>query len=285
MLKHGDRAFEQLAAHLQEVASSRYAEVPEAVFLAKFMKNESTGVRFEELKPGDQLDMLNDSVPWHYYEEEGLSNAQAAVIFSNVRAGKPQENWLEGICDEAVLENERIVGFKALVESMRNSPDNHYFEEMDGSRQEWANLSAAAKLQYIASDAAYYGVPFEPFAEMVTDTIGDIGDAALRVVLDSKKELHELAKLLPDDGRLEPTPLVERLKDILYPESEKTSPVDDKPITLQDLAALVEEMRADEAAAKQEPGHWYGKSALEKMLEGKTKAPSAEKVKDRDIER
>jgi hypothetical protein len=50
---------------------------------------------------------------------------------------------------------------------------------------------------------------------MVKDTIGDAVEAALRVVLDGQKELHAIAKLLPDDGRIEPTPLVEQVKEIL----------------------------------------------------------------------
>jgi hypothetical protein len=56
---------------------------------------------------------------------------------------------------------------------------------------------------------------------MVKDTIGDGDDAALRVVMAGQKELHQLAKLLPDDGQTFPTPLVERFKEILYPKSQK----------------------------------------------------------------
>ena len=50
---------------------------------------------------------------------------------------------------------------------------------------------------------------------MAKETIGDVGKAALRVVLESQKELHAIAKLLPDDGRIEPTPPVEQVKEIL----------------------------------------------------------------------
>lgn len=46
-------------------------------------------------------------------------------------------------------------------------------------------------------------------------TISDVGEAALRVMLDDRKELHAIAKLFPDDGRTELTPLVERVKDML----------------------------------------------------------------------
>jgi hypothetical protein len=58
-------------------------------------------------------------------------------------------------------------------------------------------------------------VGFEPFAQVVKDTIGDVGEAALRVVLDGQKELHAIAKLFPDDERTEPTPPVEQVKDML----------------------------------------------------------------------
>ena len=64
-------------------------------------------------------------------------------------------------------------------------------------------------------DAARNDVPFEAFAEVVKDTIGDRVDAALRVVLDGQKELHAIAELLPDDGRIESPPLVEQVKDVL----------------------------------------------------------------------
>lgn len=174
-----------------------------------------SGVRFEQLKVNAQLEALRSSVPWSDYEDRGLTDAQAGVIFTNVRDGKPPERWLEGVCDEAALENHRAANFRAMVEDSKNSPNNHVFEEMDGNRLPWADLSAAAKLQYIARDAALSGVAFETFAEVVKDTIGDVGEAALRVVLDGQNELHAIARLFPDDGRTEPTPLVEQVKEML----------------------------------------------------------------------
>lgn len=51
------------------------------------------------------------------------------------------------------------------------------------------------------------------------------------------------------------------------------------------LSGLFKEIRADEAAGKQEDAHWYGKEALKKILDGKTEAPPAEMVKDEGIER
>jgi hypothetical protein len=86
---------------------------------------------------------------------------------------------------------------------------------MNGDWRPWDDLSAAAKLQYIARDAVGCDVPFGPFAEVVKNTIGDRVDAALRVVLDGQKELHAIAELFPDDGRTVRPPLVEQVKDML----------------------------------------------------------------------
>jgi len=210
MLKPDDPAFGELIAKIRDVASSRYVEDPFHQ-PGHFLKSE-TGLRFEELKPDDQIDLLNVSVDWDHYKDRGMSTAQAGIIFSN-RDGKPQEKWLDGIFDEAALERWKVESFKAMVEDSKNSP--YYFEEMDGDWLQWSELSAAAKLQHIVLDAAISGVGFEPFGEMVKNTIGDVGDAVLRVVLDSQKKLHAIAKLFPDDGRTEPTPLVEQVKDIL----------------------------------------------------------------------
>ncbi len=216
MLKSDDPAFAELRAALKDIASSRYAEeflwsVDDSTVWAK----SDSGVRFEQLKATAQLYVLRSSIPWGDYEDRGLTDAQAGVIFTNVRAGKPAERWLEGVCDEAVLENHKAAGFRAMVEDHKNSPNNHVFEEVDGNRLPWAELSAAAKLQYIARDAALSDVGFETFAKLVKNAIGDVGEAALWVLLDSQKELHAIAKLFPDDGRTEPTPLVEQVKEIL----------------------------------------------------------------------
>jgi hypothetical protein len=216
MLKQNDPAFAELRAALKEVASSRYAEeflwgVDDTTVLTK----SESGVRFAQLKANAQLEVLGSSVPWSDYEDRGLTDAQAGVIFTNVREGKPPERWLEGVCDEAALENRSAASFRAMVEDIKNSPNNHVFEEMDGNRLPWAELSAAAKLQYIARDAAISDVGFETFAPLVKETLVDFGEAALRVVLEEQKELHAIAKLFPDDGRTEPTPLVEQVKKIL----------------------------------------------------------------------
>ena len=241
-----------------------------------------------------------------------------------------EENWLDGVFDEAVLENDRIRAFKISVENRRNSPDNHFFDEMDGSSRNWEELSAAAKLQYIAADATRTEVSFKAFAEVARDVIGDDIEAALRIVLEGQKELHAIAKLFPDDGRTEPTPLVEQVKDVACLHRgpgdagkrregrEKlferiSSVLDGKPLepssphflTLRDLLrddkppeeeyeeiltgdkfkALMKEVREDEAAGKREDAHWYGKDTFQKLLDGTTKAPAAEKSKDKEIER
>jgi hypothetical protein len=214
MLKRGDPVFDELAVNLQSVASSRYVEDPYYLWGVHFMRSE-TGLRFEQLNPADRLTVLEDTLPWDDYRDQGLSSAQAGVIFSNVRDGKPQEKWFDGVFEEAVLERHKVEGFKKLVEHSKNSPSNHCFEEMDGNLLPWVELSNSAKLQYIASYAAYCDVPLKPFADMVKDAIGYIGDVALPVVLDAQKELHAIAKLFPDDGRTEPTPLVEQVKEIL----------------------------------------------------------------------
>jgi hypothetical protein len=128
---------------------------------------------------------------------------------------KPQEKWLEGVFDEAVLEKDRIAGFKAMVEDLKNSPTRSLYEETNGELNAWDDLSTTAKLQYIARDAAIADVGFEPFTRVVLDTIGDAGEAALRVLLDSAKELHAIAKLFRDDERTESTPLVVQVKELL----------------------------------------------------------------------
>ena len=183
-VKPGDPVFDELVAKFQSVASSRYVEDPSHRLPTRFIRSE-TGLRFDELKRGDQIDTLSDSVHWDYYTEKGLSAEQAGIILSNVRNGKPQEKWLDGIFDEAALERQRVEGFKAMVEDSKHRPDIRLFEEMDGDRLPWAELSATAKLGYIARYAAFSGVGFEPFAEMVKDATGkkaDLRGADLRKV-------------------------------------------------------------------------------------------------------
>jgi hypothetical protein len=55
--------------------------------------------------------------------------------------------------------------------------------------------------------------------------------------------------------------------------------------TAEELAVLFKEIRADEAAAKREDAHWYGREAFRNILDAKADAPAAEKTKDKGIER
>jgi hypothetical protein len=176
---------------------------------------EEPGCEFGVLTRKDRQNLLADMVDWRGYGNRGMSHDQQRIVIANVLDGKPQEKWLEGVFDEAVLENNRITSFRMLVEGMKNSPTGHHFEEMNGDWRPWDDLSAAAKLQYIARDAVICDVPFGTFAEVVKNTIGDRVDAALRVVLDAQKELHAIADLFPDDGRTVRPPLVEQVKDML----------------------------------------------------------------------
>jgi len=117
-----------------------------------------------------------------------------------------------------VNEKRRLEGFKWLVTSDREG--GYYLEEMDGTRRLWAELSPQRKLENIANAAAMYDVPFERFAEEVrTEFTGmpqaAIEEAALRMVLHNALELRGLARLLPEEGRTESTPLVERFQEIL----------------------------------------------------------------------
>ncbi len=124
-------------------------------------------------------------------------------------------------------EKRRLEGFKALLSSDRNG--SYYLEDMDGSRRLWRELSPQRKLENIAQVAAMYNVPFERFAEEVWEEFRGlpqeaVGDAALRMVLHNALELRGLGKLLPDDGRTESTPLVERFKQILDHVGERDAP-------------------------------------------------------------
>lgn len=215
-LKPDDPVWTEMIGAIEAVVSWRYAE--DLHFVSGFPyapSVEEPGFEFGVLTRKDRQNLLADMVDWRGYGNRGMSHDQQSIVIANVLDGKPQEKWLEGVFDEAVLENNRITSFRMLVEGMKNSPTGHHFEEMNGDWRPWDDLSAAAKLQYIARDAVICDVPFGPFAEVVKNTIGDRVDAALRVVLDGQKELHAISQVFPDDGRTEPTPLVEQVKDLL----------------------------------------------------------------------
>lgn len=142
-------------------------------------------------------------------------------VFKEMRgdeaAGKHEDAHWYG--DEAVLENHNVTGFKAQAAQRGRQPGEGYpvihYEDPDGSLHQWADLSAAGKLEYIALDAVYWDVPFKAFAEVARDVIGGDTDAALQLAFEHQKELHGLAKLLPDDGRIEPTAMIDQLKEML----------------------------------------------------------------------
>jgi len=114
-----------------------------------------------------------------------------------------------------VNEKRRLEGFKALLN--HDKANNYYLEEPDGDRRLWKDLSDEGRLGYIARAATIYNVPFEKFAEAVRDSIGTsaIADAALRTVLRDAHESRGLEQLLPEDGRTESTPLIDRFKEML----------------------------------------------------------------------
>jgi len=110
----------------------------------------------------------------------------------------------------------RLEGFRALIASDKSG--SYLLEDTDSTFRPWQELSAEGKLHFIAWAAAMYEVPFVQFAETVRDFAGKgetLTEAALRTVLEYKRELHALAELLPDDGRTESTPLVERFRELL----------------------------------------------------------------------
>lgn len=113
--------------------------------------------------------------------------------------------------------SQRHQGFRAMMKDNRNS--SHFFEEIDGELRTWKDLSPAGKLSYIARDAALCATPFKVFAEAVRESIATaaIEEAALGTVLRNAHEQLSLAKLLPPDGRLESTPLVDGFKELFSP--------------------------------------------------------------------
>ena len=112
-------------------------------------------------------------------------------------------------------EKRRLEGFQASLASDKSG--SYLLEDADGDRRPWPELSAQGKVAFIARAAAMYDVPFERFAAAVRAEVGEaaMAEAGLRNTLALKRELHGLAKLVPDDGRTESTPLVERFQEIL----------------------------------------------------------------------
>jgi hypothetical protein len=174
---------------------------------------------------------------------------------------------------EAMPEARRVAGFRALVASDKGN--GYLMEDADGEYRSWEELSAEGKVSQIAGNAAYYDVPFEPFAGAVRDALGSsppaaVEEAALRLALRGERELHDLEKLFPDDGRTEPPPLVERVRELM---SRPVEPAPEADRRLSDAApellkalgftqAVGAEPRVNEPArdAAQEHGRGGGRS-------------------------
>jgi hypothetical protein len=178
----------------------------------------------------------------------------------------------------------RLTGFKALLEAHKSN--GSYMEDFDDNRQLWQDLSYEGRLHWIVRDALLYNVPFEQFAEAVRESIDStaIEQAALRLTMRIGRELFDLEKLFPDDGRTEPSPpLVVRVGELLQARSSK--PDHDAVLTRITLSDLLRESRANEASARLEDSPWYGQNASEKSSDGKQRKQGSEKGDDRDIER
>jgi hypothetical protein len=95
-----------LIARIQTVLSSRWAEDRSSPF-GPFERCAS-GVRFEQLPPDDQREVLTDAPFWGWYDNEGMTRAELLLIIDNVLAGKPQDKWLEGVFEKAALESHKV---------------------------------------------------------------------------------------------------------------------------------------------------------------------------------
>jgi hypothetical protein len=136
-------------------------------------------------------------------------------------------------------------------------------------------------LKSIANLAAFYDVPYEHFAVAARESVGTaaIEEAALRLAMRCGRELHDLEKLFPDDGRTEaPPPLVEPVRELLDLESPAYRNAE--ALTPEGYAALFKEILADTAAGKREDAHWYGGESQEQPGE-----KTVENAKNRSIER
>jgi hypothetical protein len=116
-------------------------------------------------------------------------------------------------------EKHRLEGFKRLIASDKSG--SYELEDADGMIRPWKELSAEGKLDFIAGAAVMYDVPFDQFAKAARQELNAaaLTEGSLRAVLDYRRELRALAKLLPDDGRTESTPLVDRFREWLRMES------------------------------------------------------------------
>jgi hypothetical protein len=118
-------------------------------------------------------------------------------------------------------EAKQRASFEAMLGAYRGKGNVEY-QEADDSFRPWPDLSPEAKLGYLARDAAIAGATPKHFAAAVREFLGDQApDAmvALGLILESHRELHDVANLLPSDNGsdlLAPArPLAERLQEVL----------------------------------------------------------------------
>jgi len=107
---------------------------------------------------------------------------------------------------------ERVAHFVSLsVECGYRQPD------ADGQQRVWNQMSPEGQLGNIAIDSAHHDVSFEGFSAAAKKMIDpkDLLGASLRVAFESKRELRDIDMVLPDDGRTEPTPLVDQVKNVV----------------------------------------------------------------------
>jgi hypothetical protein len=181
-------------------------------------------------------------------------------------------------------ESDRIDVFKALLSSRKTN--SFCMSDWDEELRLWQDLSPEGRMGIIARDAAFYDVPFEHFAEAARESIDSsaMEEAALRLAMSSGRELHDLERLFPDDGRIEsPPPLVERVRELLN--AVPPEPENEGWPTAKEQTALFEEMQADAAAGKREDAHGHVKEAFERILDRKAEVPAVVKGKDKGIER
>jgi len=140
MLKRDDPAFNELVAVIKSVVSSRYVENPEPFLSSFYMmtSGDEPSFAFASLNRRDRLELLAEMVPWRDYGREGITSDQQRVIIGNVLDGKPKQQWLDGVCDEAVLERHNRDSFKAkevFLESISHVLDGKPPEPwMEGAR-------------------------------------------------------------------------------------------------------------------------------------------------------
>jgi len=122
---HDDPAFHDLVAEIKTVVSRRYAQDPEPLWSPFYVmtSGDEPGFAFESLNRRDRLDLLADIVPWRNYGIKGITADQQRVVIANVLDGKPQQQWLDGVCDEAVLERHDRDSFKVREKLLEGISD------------------------------------------------------------------------------------------------------------------------------------------------------------------